>query len=150
MLPDEGKDLVRRRFAELDKGNLSILDEVFTEDYVLEFPGDAAPLDLAQTKEFYSALYSAFPDLTHSIEDQIAEGDKVVTRWIARGTHRGDFMGISPTEREVALRGINIYRIEADKLAQSHVSWDILGLLQQLGAAQDAPVFPGEYRATAD
>ena len=59
-------------------------------------------------------------------------------------------LGIAPTERHVTLRGINIYRIAGDKLAQSHVSWDILGLLQQLGAAEGTPAFPGEYRARAD
>lgn len=133
MLPDEGKDLVRRRFAELDKGNLSILDEVFTEDYVLEFPGDAAPLDLGQAKQFYSALYSAFPDLAHSIEDQIAEGDKVVTRWTSRGTHEGDLNGIAPTGKAMETSGVTIERIAGDRIVEVWVAKDDLGMLQQLG-----------------
>jgi steroid delta-isomerase-like uncharacterized protein len=148
MEAEDAKGMVRRRFEELDAGNVGILDEMFTDDYVLDFPGDAPPLDLERTKRFYAMLYAAFPDLKHSIEDQIAEGDKVVTRWIARGTHRGELLGIAPTEKRVTLRGINIYRIAGDKLAQSHVSWDIHGLMQQLDATQ-APAFPGDAPAAA-
>ena len=142
MSPEEGKALVRRRFEELDRRNFSILDELFSDKYVLNFPSAERPLSLEQTKRLYEALYHAFPDLEHTIEDQIADGDKVVTRWIARGTHRGELMGIEPTERAIDFGGINIYRLDGDKLTESHVSWDIHGLLQQLGAVPEKPVFP--------
>jgi steroid delta-isomerase-like uncharacterized protein len=144
MSPEDGKALVRRRFEELDRRNVSILDEMFTKDYVLNFPSAHRPLSLEQTKQLYEALYDAFPDLRHTIEDQIAEGDRVVTRWVARGTHRGELMGIEPTEREIEFGGINIYRLDGDKLTESHVTWDIRGLLQQLGAAPEKPVFPAD------
>jgi steroid delta-isomerase-like uncharacterized protein len=126
--------MVRRRFAELDKHNFGILDELFDPSYDLNLPGIPRPMDLAATKLFYRSLYSAFPDLEHDIAEQISARDKVVTRWTARGTHKAEWMGIAATGRTVTLTGINIYTIKAGRLAQSHVNWDLLGLLQQLGA----------------
>jgi len=133
MSTDDNKALVAKRFEELDRGNLGVLDELFTSDYLLHFPGAEAPLDLGQTKQFYSALYSALPDLTHTIEEQLAEGDKVVTRWTAHGTHRGELLGRASTGNEIVFSGINIYRIAGGKLAESHVNWDVIGVAHQLG-----------------
>jgi predicted ester cyclase len=129
----DNKALVKKRFEELDRGNLEVLDEVFAPDYVLHFPGADAPLGLDETKRFYGALYSALPDLTHTIEEQLAEGDKVVTRWTARGTHRGDLLGRRATELEIVFSGINIYTVVDGKLAESHVNWDVIGIAFQLG-----------------
>ncbi len=126
--------LVRRRFEELDRGNLRILEELFDTSYVLHFPGQVEPLSLEDTKRLYQQLYAAFPDLRHEIDDQIAARDKVVTRWTASGTHQGPFLGVRPTRKKVSFTGINIYRIVNEKLVESHVSWDMLGLLQQLRA----------------
>lgn len=136
--PEEGKEIVRRRFRELDAGNTGILDELFSPEYRMFFPG-REPMDLEQTKGFYQELYRAFPDLRHDIQDQIAEGDLVVTRWTATGTHHGDLMGVAPTGRSISFTGINIYRLEGDKLVESQVSWDMLGLLQQLDKAFETP-----------
>jgi hypothetical protein len=79
-------------------------------------------------------LLAAFPDLTHTITEQISARDKVVTRWFAQGTHRGTWMGVAGTGKIITLAGINIYTIKNGKLAESHVQWDLLGLLQQLDA----------------
>jgi steroid delta-isomerase-like uncharacterized protein len=133
MSNDANKALVAKRFAELDKGNLGVLDEMFAPDYVLHFPGVEKPLDLDRTKEFYATLYSALPDLTHTIVEQVAEGDKVVTRWTARGTHKGDLMGRGATGTTIVFTGINIYRIANGKLAESHVNWDVISVAHQLG-----------------
>ena len=126
--------MVRRRFAELDKHNFGILDELFDRSYDLNLPGLPGPMDLETTKRFYRSLYKAFPDLQHDIAEQVSARDKVVTRWTARGTHQGDWMGVAATGRTVTLSGINIYTVRGGLLAQSHVNWDLLGLLQQLGA----------------
>lgn len=126
--------MVRRRFTELDKKNFGILDELFDPSYLLHFPGVSRPMDLGTTRRFYEALYSAFPDLKHDIAEQVSDGNKVVTRWTARGTHRGEWMGVAPTGKAITLTGINIYTVSRGKLSQSHVTWDILGLLQQIGA----------------
>ena len=78
--------MVRRRFRELDKKKFAILDELFDRGYVLNFHGISEPLGLPSTKRFYQALYSAFPDLKHTIVEQVSAGNKVVTRWTATGT----------------------------------------------------------------
>jgi predicted ester cyclase len=136
--------LVRRRFAELDKRNFAILDELFDPSYVLHFAGAAAPLDLEATKRFYGLLYAAFPDLRHTIVEQVSAGDKVVTRWTARGTHRGEWMGVPAAGGRVAFTGINIYTIAGGKFTASHVNWDMLGLAHQIGAAAPRLEVPGQ------
>jgi predicted ester cyclase len=130
---DANKTMVAKRFQELDRGNLGVLDEMFSPEYRLNFPGAARPLDLVATKQFYSKLYTALPDLKHTIHEQVAEGDKVVTRWTAQGTHKGELLGRAPTGTRVSFSGINIYRIADGKLAESHVSWDVMGIASQLG-----------------
>jgi hypothetical protein len=96
---DAHEQMVRRRFAELDKGNFAVLDEMFDPGYRLNFPTATRPLSLEATKRFYRALYAAFPDLTHTITEQISARDKVVTRWFAQGTHRGSPASISTRSR---------------------------------------------------
>ncbi|MBK5199266.1 MAG: ester cyclase, partial [Methyloceanibacter sp.] len=115
--------MVRRRFRELDKKNFAILDELFDPAYVLHFAGMPTPMKLATTRQFYEMLYTAFPDLKHTIEEQVCAGNKVVTRWTAQGTHHGDWMGIAATRKPISLTGINIYTVRRGKLSQSHVNW---------------------------
>ena len=88
---------------------------------------------LEQYQPFVTAYLTAFPDLHFMFEDQIAEGDKVVTRWTARGTHQGSFMGIPPTGKQAAVTGITIDRFANGKIVESWYNFDALGLLQQLG-----------------
>jgi steroid delta-isomerase-like uncharacterized protein len=128
------KAMVRRRFRELDKKNFSILDELFDRKYVLHCPGIPTSMTLGTTRQFYEQLYTAFPDLRHTIVEQISAGNKVVTRWTARGTHRGPWMGVQKTGKRISLAGINIYTIRRGKFVESRVNWDLLGLMQQLGA----------------
>ena len=127
--------MVRRRFAELDKKNFGILDELFVPSYVLNLPGLPKPLDLDATKDFYRELYTAFPDLKHKIIEQVSAPNKVVTRWEAAGTHKAAFLGLAASGKKVRLTGINIYTLSRGKLAQSHVNWDLLGLMQQIGSS---------------
>jgi predicted ester cyclase len=130
---EAGKDMVRRRFAELDKGNFGILDELFAPSYKLNLPGFGKPMRLAEAKRFYQMLYGAFPGLRHNIIEQVSADNQVVTRWTARGTHKGVWMGVKPTGRRVSFSGINIYTIDGGKFVSSHVNWDLLGILQQIG-----------------
>ena len=76
---------------------------------------------------------SAFPDMQLTIEDQIAEGDKVVTRWTARGTHQGELMGIPPTGKQATVTGITVGRVANGKFVESWSNFDALGMMQQLG-----------------
>jgi predicted ester cyclase len=85
-------------------------------------------------KQFYGMLRAAFPDLHFTIEDQIAAGDRVVTRWTANGTHNGEFQGISPTGKQITIAGIDIDRLANGKVVECWPVADELGLLRQLGA----------------
>ena len=85
-------------------------------------------------KQFVSMIRSALPDLRITLEDDIAEGNKVVSRWGAQGTHQGELMGIAPTGNHVAITGITIHRIENGKIVEEWENWDALGLMQQIGA----------------
>ena len=86
-------------------------------------------------KQYVGVFHSAFPDFRVTLEDQIAEGKKVVNRWTVRGTHRGEFQGVAPTGKEVRFTGIHISTInEEGKLQESWENYDALGLMQQLGA----------------
>ncbi len=133
---EASNDMVRRRFAELDKGNFGILDELFAPSYKLNLPGYGKPMRLAETKRFYQSLYGAFAGLRHNIIEQVSAGNQVVMRWTARGTHKGIWMGVKPTGRRVSFSGINIYTIDGGKFVSSHVNWDLLGILQQIGGVK--------------
>ncbi len=80
-----------------------------------------------------SELYSAFPDIHLTIDDMVAEGDKVAVRITMTGTHKGEFMGIPPTNKKVTIWAINIYRIAGGKIVEELGKADTLGLMQQLG-----------------
>ena len=77
---------------------------------------------------------TAFPDLRLTIEAQVSEGDLVVTRWKASGTHQGELFGIAPTGKQATVTGISLTRVSGGKIAEDWTNWDTLGLLQQLGA----------------
>lgn len=131
----EGNKAIIRRWVDecYNKGNLAVADELVATDYV----NQSAPLGQAPglegEKQYAAMIRSAYPDFHMAIEDQIAEGDKVVTRYTARGTHKGKFMGIPPTGKKVTVRGIHIHRIAGGKVVEGWSEFDQLGALQQLG-----------------
>jgi predicted ester cyclase len=124
MSAEENKAVVRREQEELwnHTGDLDAAQELFAPDYA-----EAAKQEAADFRR-------GFPDVISTIEDLIAEGDKVVARWRSRATHQGEYMGIPPTGKEVEFTGISVYRIEAGKIAESWNSEDQFGLLRQIGA----------------
>jgi predicted ester cyclase len=128
MSSEENKALVRREQEELwnATGNLDAAQELFVADNV-----EVARQEAADFRE-------GFPDVVSTIEDLIAEGDKVVARWRARATHQGEYMGIPPTGKEVEFTGISVYRIEAGKIAESWNEEDELGLMRQIGAVAES------------
>ena len=83
--------------------------------------------------EFWKGLFEAFPDLWIDEEDAFAEGDTVVTRHVGRGTHEGAFMDLEATGNEFEIDGIDIFRVEDGKIAESWISLDMMGMMQQLG-----------------
>lgn len=127
--------IARRFFDEVWSGaKLDLVDELVAPDYVGHPSGFEETVRGPEgVKEYIGGLLDAFPDLTVTVEDQVVEGDKVVTRWTARATHEGVLMGIDPTGRKGAVTGITIQRIQDAKVAEGWTNWDMLGLLQQLG-----------------
>ena len=127
-----------QRFHEdiFEKGDFDAADRILTEDYVTHSPG--APPDFLHgpegAKEYARAIRTGLPDLSITHDDIVTEGDKVVIRWTARGTHEGELFGIPPTGKSVEITGFDLFRIEGDRIAEMWQNWDALGLMQQVGA----------------
>lgn len=135
MVPEEGKALFHRYMDELaNRGNMAAADELVAADVVEhEEPPPGTPPGREGVKHFFTMLRSAFPDIRITVEDQVAEGDKVVSRVVCRGTHRGEFMGLPPTGRQVEYEAIDIVRIIDGQIVEHWGVTDIYGLLRQLG-----------------
>jgi steroid delta-isomerase-like uncharacterized protein len=136
---DENKAIVQRILKEFwVGGNIRVLDELLTDDCVNheqsnpEIRGKQAYKEWADG--FRLASRQGFPDYDVKAEDFIAEGDKVVKRWVFQGTQTGEFNGIPPTGRAVTMRGITVYRLAGGKVAETYWNYDVFGMLQQLGA----------------
>lgn len=130
---EENKAVVRRYYAEvLNAGDLDTLDALAVASYEEHDPLPGHPPGLAGFKQRVEMLRSAFrPCFT--VEDVIAEDDKVVVRWTNRGTHVGDFLGMPPTGKAFAMAGIDIHRLRDGKLAEHWHVVDLFSQLQQLG-----------------
>jgi len=133
--PEENKTVIRRFLKEVfEGGNLELVDELFAPDYVLHDP--AVPDEVRGPegiKQYVSMYRSAYPDTRFTVEDQISEGDRVVTRWTGQGTQQGELMGISPTGNQVTVTGIEFDRVSEGKMQETWVNYDALGMMQQLG-----------------
>lgn len=136
----ELKERARRISQEaFDKGNLDVIDDYFADNFVGH--SAAAPEDLngpEEYKAFVAMTRSAFPDVDSTTKEVFAEGNKVVERHVATGTHKGEFMGIEPTGKEVEVEGITILHFENGEVVEAWDQADIMGLMQQLGLI-DAP-----------
>ena len=132
MSAEQNKALVSQFLKGLDE-RLSIIDEVCASQVVAHIPGGIQPIDREGFRQFVSLLYLAFPDMSHTVEDQVAEGDKVVSRLTVEGTHQGPFQGMAPTGKRVKFTDIMISRLEDGKIKEVWAQFDALGLLQQLG-----------------
>jgi predicted ester cyclase len=138
MSPEDNMALVRRWFEEIDRGNLAIIDELLPIDYLDHNP----PLpDLPPGREGVrrsaQMLLAAFPDVVHTIEDQVAEGDKVMTRVMTRATFSGEILGFQPTGNVIEIRGIAVHRVAGGRLIEHWAHMDMTGFIEQLGAGQD-------------
>jgi steroid delta-isomerase-like uncharacterized protein len=132
MSTEDNKALARHAYEALNQRNLALVDELCAPD-IVDYNASMIIQGLEAYKQFLSMYLTASPDLYFTIEDQVAEGDKVVTRYTARGTHLGPFMGIPPTGKQVTVTGIGIIRVANGKIVEEWANGDNLGLLQQLG-----------------
>ena len=136
MLSETNKAVSRRLFEEVwNKGNLTVLNEIIATDHVSTGPGTlpGLPTGPEGSKQFVTVYRNAFPDLHFTIDDQIAEGDKVVTRWTGNGTHQGELAGMPATGKSSTVTGIAVNRIANGKIAESWGIFDQFGMMQQLG-----------------
>lgn len=133
MNAEDNKALVRRWFAELDAGNLEIIDELVPENYVDHNPAIGGLSSGRQgIREYVTMLRAAFPDAYHIIEDQMAEGDKVMTRLTARGTFTGEILGYQPHGQVVQVSGIAVHRIANGQLVEHWAHLDMKGFMEQI------------------
>ncbi len=126
--------LMRKSFEEWNKGNSEFFTESTAPNYVYYSPsGNPNPFSQEDAVESVKMIWKGFPDVSFSIEDIIADGDKTVTRFVFRGTHEGEFMGIPATGKKIEVSGIIISRIENGKWVEEWEEMDTMGMMTQLG-----------------
>jgi steroid delta-isomerase-like uncharacterized protein len=134
MTTEQNKAAERRIIEGLNKGDLAIVNELFAADYVYHGPASLGEIRGPEGfKQLMKMIYSGFPDFHMAIEDMVAEGEKVVTRATYSGTHKGEFVGIALTGKQVSFTGALIARFVDGKEAEAWEEFDMLSLLQQLG-----------------
>ena len=134
MTQEENKAAVRRFWEGFNAHNPEVWDEVCTPNFINHDPSLPVPeADLQTIKEVIGGLLAAFPDLNSEEEDLISEGDKIVVRRTFRGTHKGEFMGVAASGREVTFTGTFIDRLTGGKIDEQWAVFDALGLMQQIG-----------------
>ncbi|MGD0734755.1 MAG: ester cyclase [Terracidiphilus sp.] len=142
--PEANKKVVQTFVEECwNQGNLNKVSEFLTEQahfHDAVFP-NLNP-GLQNIKNHIEACRRAFPDLKYTIDDTIAERNEVVTHWRISGTHKGQFLGMPPTNRKVSIDGTSIYRIEGARIAEAHANWNLASMMQQIGVME----IPAEAR----
>ena len=140
-MSEENKEKIRRVFEEaFGQGKVEVIDEVLHSDFVCYDPNsEAGEVRGAETiKGEVGYFHNAFPDFFWRVEDQVAEGDKVISRYTFGGTHQGEFFGIAGTGKRIEITGINIDRFDEDgKLIEEWAEYDLLGAMRQLGAVPE-------------
>jgi steroid delta-isomerase-like uncharacterized protein len=139
-MSEQNKALMRRAVDEIwNRENFSILREIVADDFVIHAATPEEELHGPEgAKQFVRMLHTAFPDIFFVVEDQVAEGDRVVTRWKAHGTHLGDLMGIPSTGKKVTLTATDIDRIANGKVVECWSTLDGATMMQQMGIVPEA------------
>lgn len=135
-MSDENKALIQRFVEEaFNRGNLDVADEVYAPGFVSHESDGPIERSPEYVKGFVGLYRGAFPDGHTTVEDMISAGNLVAYRWTFRGTHRGELMGIAPTDKQVTIRGTTFDRISGGKIEEEWNDFDRLGMLRQVGAA---------------
>ena len=135
---EENKSIARRWNEEFwSKGNLAAIDELFTADFVFNYPPLGAAPDREGYKQFITRNFATWADIRCTIGDMVAERDKVAVRWTWSGTHTGEFelMRIAPTGKQVTMTGISIVHIIGGKIVKEWTEMDMMSMMQQIGAS---------------
>jgi predicted ester cyclase len=137
MSVEENKAVLRREVEELynHTGSLDVVEEIFSPDYVSHEPTSGEVRGIEGARQFAATFRKAFPDLENTIEDMVAEGDKVVMRFRGSGTHEGETTEAfgPPTGKRMEITGITIKRLAGGKIVEAWTNFDALGMMQQLG-----------------
>lgn len=135
MMSEQNKALMRRAIEEVwNRGDFDVLKEVVADDFVIHASTPEAEIHgVDGARQFIKMLHSTFPDIHFTIVDQVAEGDRVVTRWEAQGTHKGELMGIPPTGKRVTLTATDIDRVVNGKVVECWTTMDGPTMMQQMG-----------------
>lgn len=131
------KEIAKKATLIWNSGKLETVNEVYAPNYVYHQQGTHASAikGIEALKHFIQEFRHSFPDFKDTIEQQICEGNLVVTRFTSHGTHKGQWMGVQPTNKKVSWTGIIIDRIENGKIVESWVNWDLQSALEQLGVS---------------
>ncbi len=145
MQPEENKALIRRFVEEvLNQKNLDAVDELLTPDHLDHSVPPGLPPGREGIRQGMAMYLAAFPDLQVTIDDQIAEGDKVTNRYTSRATHRGELFGLPPTGNRVTYTTTDVIRVAGGKLAKRWAVDDRLGMMQQLGVVPSVEQAEGQ------
>lgn len=135
MTTESNKQVMSRFLEFINTASEALADELISPDAVFHVPGRADPVKGPEGYlEIIAMMRSGFPDIQWSLEETIAEGDKVAARFIMRGTHKGPFFGVPATGKAIQVQAMNIYRLSDGKFVEERGQPDLLGLLQQIGA----------------
>jgi steroid delta-isomerase-like uncharacterized protein len=136
----ETNKLVMDRFLEfINTASEKLAQELISPDAVFHVPGRTEPMrGPAGYLAIIGMMRGGFPDIQWTLEEMVAEGDKVAVRFTMRGTHRGTFFGVPPTGKTISVQAMNIYRLSGGQFVEEHGQPDMLGLLQQIGAVPTA------------
>jgi len=143
----DNKAIIRRLYEEVwNKRKLEVISEIVSPSHALQGPNiSGSSVGPEAYKREFLLFLAGYSDLHFTIDDIIAEKDKVVACWTFSGTHRGDFMGIPATNKKVSMDGMTIHHLAGGKIMDSYGNWDALGMMQQLGVV---PIF-GQAKSLA-
>lgn len=134
---EESRDNIRRVIEVLySRGDLSVAEELYSPNYLRHDP--ATPnvgTGLTAIKQVVNTYRTAFPDLELTMDDTVAEDNKVLARWTARGTHLGELQGAAPTGKRFEVTGLTLMQFADGQIVEEWTHWDVLGMLQQLGVS---------------
>ncbi len=130
---EQNKAIVRRNYETADKNDLTTFSEQLAPDIAVHLPGMPGPLNRESLLQMMKVMFSGLTQRQHAFEDQIAEGDKVVTRLTLHAVHTGEFQGMPGTGKKIAMAQTTIHRIRDGKIVEAWVSSDDIGMMKQLG-----------------
>jgi steroid delta-isomerase-like uncharacterized protein len=137
-MSETNKAVVRRLIETFNTGNLTVLDQIVSNNYVYHEPTVGERRGIQGSKDIMNTYRTAFPDSKLTIDEQVADGDTVVTRFTATGTHTGPLFGVPPSGKRVTCTGIVISHLQNGKIVEEFESVDMLGLLRQIGVVSAA------------